>query len=256
MTSDTAAAEYIGLLESLRTGSEWIKLLVAVMGDVGPAAQTLGGLLRVTNRETFSPVSDIAGAARLPIPTVRKHIAVLHERGWVNHRGREKTRRGWLRRTATIALTKQTKDHLEPYGFLPWWACCRGKAHLPWCARAILSIVLARLAALKHGAMCDGFATTEEEVMDQIENMGVEERFRFSLAYLTGQTGLSRETVVVAKRRLHNLGMVRWAGTRPTTGQNTGTDILSPNWEFRVRVTPASEGHIYVAFDRGSENGQ
>ena len=52
--------KYVSLVDSL--SSEWLKLPLVIMQDVGPAVKTLGGLLNITNRETFSPVEEIAAA--------------------------------------------------------------------------------------------------------------------------------------------------------------------------------------------------
>lgn len=96
--TDDRQPEYIRLVDSLAEG-QWIKLPLAVMKDVGPAVQTLGGLLRVTNKETYIETATIAGHARLPVATVRKHLVTLDARGWIDNRGRQETRRGRLRRT-------------------------------------------------------------------------------------------------------------------------------------------------------------
>lgn len=58
------------------TDGEWLKLPTAVMRDVGPAAQTLAGLLKITNRETYIAAAEIALRARLPVKTVRNHLRV------------------------------------------------------------------------------------------------------------------------------------------------------------------------------------
>ena len=57
-TTDGHGRQHISLLESL--DGEWIKLPLAVMQDVGPAVQTLGGVLKVTNKETYVAVVEIA----------------------------------------------------------------------------------------------------------------------------------------------------------------------------------------------------
>lgn len=257
MDDDTGQVERISLLDSL-DDRRWIKLPLAAMQQVGPAVQTLGGLLRMTNRETFAPVADIARHARLPRETVKKHLQRLDEGGWIENAGRQHTRRGAPRRTATIKITKQTKDHLEPYGMLPWWACCsiRKVGRLPWCARAVLSIVMARLCSLKAAVDRQQEVQDEVELAGAIDNMGGDYRFRFSLHSLTEQTGLTRESVVVAKKLLnHRYGIVQWTGDYPRPGVTTETHLLIPNWDFHVVVTPASEGHCHLAFDRGSDSG-
>lgn len=238
--TDDRQIEKYSLLESL--DKEWIKFPFTIMQDVGPAVQSLGGLLKITMKETFSSVETIAQHTRLPISTIRKHLATLHEHGWIENKGREHTRRrGALRRTATISITRQTKDHVEPYGVLPWWACCniRKVGKLPWSAKALLSVLMARLCSLKGAAERDG---PDDDPAGQIENMGGDDRFRFSLTYLTRQTGLTRDSIVTAKKRLHKHKIICWSG------RENVVDILSPNWDFAVIVTPATPEHIWLDF--------
>jgi hypothetical protein len=252
------------------------------MQDVGPAVQTLGGLLKITDRETYVAISEIALKARVPERTAKNHLTTLDNRGWIQHCGRQHTRRGFLRRTATIKITKQTKDRMEPYGLLPWWACCsvsyqanvrvgRSKSYrpgivvgrLPWCCKAVLLVVMARLCSLKAAVQQQdevGDQTLvcewQDDFRDRLDNMGGDDRFRFSLDWLTERTGLHRESVIQAKRLLnHRFGILKWVGTKPTPGVNTESHLLVPNWEFRVVVKPAGEGRCTLAFDRGSENG-
>jgi hypothetical protein len=249
----TATTEEISLLESL--DNEWIKLPLKIMQDVGPAVQTLGGLLKVTNRETYTAVSEIAERARLPVGTVRKHLLTLDNAGWISNRGREHTRRGRPRRTATLAITKKASGAIAPYAILPWWACCqiRKVGRLPWSAKAVLSVVMARLMRLKGAAERDD-NHVGDEVIGSIANMGDEERFRFSLRWLMEQTGLTHDSVTTAKRLLnHRYGIVQWLGRKVAAGADTPTDQLIPNWDFRVVVTSAPQGGCFLAFDRGGE---
>ena len=62
--ADVPTREEISLLASL-TG-EWLKLPLSIVRDVGPATQTLGGILKISNRETFVSASKVAERARLP----------------------------------------------------------------------------------------------------------------------------------------------------------------------------------------------
>jgi hypothetical protein len=253
------APRELSLLDSLR--GEWLKLPLAAMRDVGPAVQTLGAILRITARETYVPTSHIAAHARLPIATVRKHIPILHVHGWISSRGRQPTRRGWLRRTCTIAVTKKTLAALEPskenpitYGFLPWWACCSISkiGRLPWCARAVLSVVMGRLAGLKAAVDAhDGEGLDADDAEGVIEDiMGGDERFRFSLRWLTERTGLDHKSIIKAKGVLnHRIHVVRWQGTpEARKGQVIDTDLLIPNWNFRAIVTPVSDTRCRVGF--------
>jgi len=244
----------ISLLDSLN--EPWFKLPLAVMQDAGPAAQTLAGLMKVSLKETFVPVADIAARARLPIGTVRKHLATLHDHGWINNKGRQPTRRNWKRRTATIAITQKTRDALDEYGFLPWWSCCSiaKVGRLPWSAKAVLSVVVARLAGMKRAITDhDGMADLDaNDMQGSIDNLGGKDRFQFSLKSLCEQTGLDHKTVIKAKRMLnHKFGIVDWAGTGNKPEIATTTDLLAPNWHFRVTVIPAGEGLITLAFSKG-----
>ncbi len=237
----------VSLLDSLE--GEWLKLPLAIVQDVGPAVQTFAALLQVTKRETFRAVQDIAGHAQLPVGTVRRHLRTLDGKGWVSNRGREPTRRGRPRRTCTIALTKQAKDAMAPYGVLPWWSCCqiRKVGRLPWCEKALLAIVLGRLMSLKGAAERDG-TVGQDDVVGAIDSMGGANRFEFSLAYLMKETGLSRESVVLGKRWLAKHGIVRWYGGKGDDGAEAWHK-LTPNLStFRVIVTPTSDRKCYLDF--------
>ena len=200
----------ISLLDSLQ--GNWFKLPLKAMREVGPAVQTLSALLNITSSQTFTATSEISKRARLPLKTVYKHLATLNEMGWIENKHREKTRSGWLRRTATLAVTKKTRDNMTPYGFLPWWAAChvgyervrpgsRDRRHtekvcgyLPWSCKAVLSVWFAEFLRLVSVVQeQDDFDESDLlGTMNLIENIGGQERFKFSLKNLTEQTGLSR----------------------------------------------------------------
>ncbi len=146
-----AKVKWISLVDSL--DDEWIKLPYEIMQSCGQAAQTFGGLLRITNHETFVSASAIAKASQLPVGTFRKHVRILDEAGYINRKGRQQTKYGGLRRTATIEVSKSARK-LKPYGFLPLWSCGHlgSRGRLPWSAKAVLSVVMARLCSLKNAA--------------------------------------------------------------------------------------------------------
>jgi hypothetical protein len=122
VSNGTAAAfEEYDLVEAIQRNS-WLKLPLAVMQDVGPAVQTLGGVLKITNKETFATGAKIASNANVPLWTCRKHLATLHDHDWLINAGRQHTRRGAPRRTYTTTVPTQTRVALSPYGMLPWWA--------------------------------------------------------------------------------------------------------------------------------------
>jgi hypothetical protein len=180
---------------------------------------------------------------------------------------------------------------------LPWWACSIGKPALPWSARAVLSIVMAKLASLKraiedgdginfaqeigdrkeneiveqdldgddpfvHLAVKNRIANEfEEEIIGHIDNLGGDERFRFSVDWLTACTGLSRDSVIAAKQILnHRHGILNHYGDhRRQKRVSTPTDMLVPNWDFRCITKSVSEDKCTIVFSKkrgGSKNGQ
>jgi hypothetical protein len=241
--------EKIDLLASL--DGEWLKLPLDVMRDVGPAVQTLGGLLKLTLGETYVRAALIAGKARVPLPTARKHLKALADHEWIENAGRGRTRYGAPRRTCTLRIAARTHEALKHdgdliYGVLPWWACCTvsGVGRLSWASRAVLSIVMARLMALRAAVdRNDGHGCDALDTWGSIENLGGEDRFAFSLSRLVRETGLTRESLVAAKRELAQHKIIAWRDN--TDGR---ADILWPSEDFRVIVTPAGEGRCYLAF--------
>ena len=255
-TTNTDGVQRISLFDSL--DGEWIKLPKAAMLDVGPAAQTLGAIMRISNRETYVCAAEIAGKARLPLLTVRKHIKTLDAAGWIKNDGRQPTRRGNLRRTATIKVTAKTNDAAYAFGFLPWWACggIRKVGKLRWSTRAVLSIVMAKLAKLAKTAGVQDDAATGEDFVAFLETLGGRDRFRLGLDELHQASGLHRESIVDAKRSLHQLNIIRRKGIpRGKKGTACESDWLIPNFGFRVVITPASPGCCFVEFQGGSEFG-
>jgi len=251
----TEEPERYTLWESLT--QEWIKLPCAAMREVGPATQTLGGLLRITFRQTYCQTAKIADAARVPVKTARKHLEILETHGWIANRGRQPTRSGRCRRTNTIAVTAKTKDSIEPYGVLPWWACCSigGVGRLRWGTKAVLSVVMGRLLRLR------AVVEQEENEMDaeeRYDDVVTPERFRLPLRLLEERTGLSRQTVIEAKRNLHRLGILEWSGgARRGDGQSL-PDLLVPRPDFQIIETPAGPGKVYLDFgnvEGGSKSG-
>ena len=229
--------EHISLEDSL--GSVWLKLPYACMRDCGPAVQTLGGLLRITTTQTFVKAETIAERTRLPIATVRKHLKALGDAGWVKHLGRGKTPKGRPRRTATIRLERKTE--FEPYGFLPWWAARSVK---PWSARALLSVMMMQLCKLNSASGKQECGP--DSLLDMVMMYGAEERFRWSITALEKLTGLSPHSVIAAKKTLKRIGIIDW------TGDSGTADLLVPDFDFRVSVTPADEGRCTIRFVKES----
>lgn len=238
----------IDLLASLR--QEWLKLPLAAMRDVGPAVQTLGGLLKLTRRETFSKIREIATKARVPVATARKHLKILDDCGWIENKGRQRTSGGRPRRTCTITIAKKTRDAMGEYGVLPWWACCKTRSGpLLWSSKAVLSVVVAQLMKLVAVVERDEIHTadTTDETWGAIGNLGDADRFRFSLDTLREKTGLSRGAIIQAKEQLRIRKIITLIGDKRDDG-GTATDSLMPSESFRAKVTPAGEGRCYVEF--------
>jgi hypothetical protein len=248
--TDAPRRKEISLLASLN--DEWLKLPLSIVRDVGPAAQTLGGILNISKKETFVSATKISERAWMPLSTARKHLVKLDAHGWIENAGRERTRAGIPRRTCTIKITTKTKAALHEYGILPWWSCCyiKGVGCLPWSAKVLLSVIMARLAAFKKTVeLQDGSEPSDDDFWGGMDNLGGKDRFHFSLDRIERETGLHRESIVDAKYRLFQLGIIKLTATDTA-------DVLFPREAFRVVLTPASEGKVFLAFSRGSDSGQ
>ena len=101
-------AKYVecGLLGML--DRNWMKIPLQAARESGPAAQTLAGMLEISGRETFRCVKEIARTGRSKPSTTRKHLLTLVTDGWLEDCGREKTRRGYARRTVTYRITPKS----------------------------------------------------------------------------------------------------------------------------------------------------
>lgn len=260
-TAQVAGVKEISLIESLDLDS-WIKLPLLAMQEVGPAVQTLGGLLKVSNKETFGAVETIAESARQPIKTTRKHLVTLDRFGWIVNCGRKRTRAGRPRRTCTITVTAKTKEAAKSYGILPWWTCAtirtigrtgtgrRGTYKMPWCAKAVLSIILARLASMVKVVkeQVERADLSPEQMADAIANFASEDwRWQWSGEQLAVQTGLDRKSVITGKHWLFHHGIIRLESTVGPFG-GSGRDRLEPSDTFRLVKTPVKEGSFYLDF--------
>lgn len=241
------SVEYHDLVSSL--DSEWLRLPYAAMREVGAAVQTLGGLLRITTDETFVRVDKIAVSAGLPIDTVRKHLTTLRCAGWIESLGRQRTANGRPRRTITWRPARKAEH--EPYGILPLWASgsIGQGTKLSWSDRAVLSVVMAGLCKCKAA-----FERTDHNfptVEDFMNNFGMESRFSspLSLSGLESLTGLARNSIIKARENLMRLGII---GAAVDCGI---ADLLLPNFEFRVVVTPTDGGRAIVNFESSLDEG-
>ena len=255
ITDPQEAVQTVSLIDTL--DGEWFKLPTRAMVECGPAAQCLGGLLKITNKETYTSAKKIAAAVREPLSTTRRHLQELDAKGYIRNLGRNG------RRTCTVRVLQKARDAARDYGLLPWWAAAnirtlarkgsgaRSGGRLPWGSKAVLSIVLTRLATMRrvvHEA--NGKADLDsDDLWGSIANLGGDERFRFSLAYLHEQTGLRKGAIIEAKRWLNTYGLIDWCRTEGLHGGD-GRDSLTPSETFRVLVTPAGEGTVWLDFKK------
>ena len=205
--------------------ADYIPLSEAAMREVGPAAQTLGGVYKITGKETFVPISTIALQSRVPPRTCEKHIDRLDAARWITNKGRQRTRAGVLRRTATYSLTAKATKSKAPFSRLPYYFAVRIDGEkLTWKSRAVLAVICST-----YNMLCDSPAVKE--------HVGVEgdflleefkDHFRFSLTRLARQTGLHRESVVEAKHELKRLSVVDWSG------RENATDLIIPRADFQI----------------------
>ncbi len=257
-TAQTRAGqvEYISLVDAMQ--GQWIKLPHAVMRACGPAAQTLGGLLKITKTETFCKTDKIARRAHLPLSTVRKHLKALEGDGWIKNKGREKKCRGYALRTATIALTAKARDNLSPYGVLPWWACgyvIDQQRKLSWGGKAVLSLVMSRLMSLIAAIeKNDSQGLDLDDIVGSIEKLGGNERFRMGLRWIERQTGLTRETIGHAKRELWHAHLICLQHDTDEFFDFHRTDILAPNWDAQIVVTPTRGDLVKLHVEEVSED--
>lgn len=216
-----------------------IKLPMACVREAGPAAQTFGGLLVATSHQTFMRIGRIAEFAGVPEATARKHLARLDALGWVSRHGRQRTRGGTLRRTATHALTPHAKKHLAPYGMLFLGTISFGGQKLSWSARAVWSLVTSRLYGKKRWQEDADLDTgdLQDHLTACIDHQYKD--FRWSLAELQRLTGLDRKSLVGAKRELGELRLIRWI-----EGGDGRADLLIPNVALRFiwKADPAKPG--------------
>lgn len=247
----------LSILESIR--GPRLHLPMGAMQDVGPATQTLGGLLAMTKTETFASVERIAHTALVPISTARKHLSVLAKNGWIVNAGRGRTKKGAPRRTCTLKVTEKTTKSLEKYSILPAWAA--EADWLTWADRAVLSVVMAKLAMLIKAIEADRAKRRAErhastrptkigEIVESILPFGEMELailnqgqapWEFSLQRLQELTGLGRDAIIAAKRRLVALGILMADKRSQRFGRNfsqlnrpaTPPAVLCPICSFR-----------------------
>ena len=234
---DPTKTRTFSMVSTIRANS--LKLPEAAVRDVGPAAQTLGGILKLSLTSTFAATDKIASASLLPVKTVRKHLLTLQEHGWITNNGREPARSGRARRTCTIRTTVKTQEAVKKYYPLLLWTALTpvGKQ---WCSRVLWAVVVRRWLELRVGIIntfCDR-PFQEHELPKHLDSVGGNDRFEFSLSKLQEMTGLSRDSIITGKRILTEVGFIKW---RRRAGFHS-PDLLIPNWDLRVIAEDVRNG--------------
>lgn len=176
-----------GWAAKIRDLRGFLPLSEQAMHYVGSAAQTLGALYLVVNSETrttFRSVPNLVPYACIPARTIRGHLDVLEERGWVINHGRERPASNRKpRRSCTLELSKEAMEMKRPYYPMPLWL--NGDT-VTWAEKATYAVILARRCLIEH-----------------IEEEGcAEDREGLSATDISKATGLDLRTV---KRALHTL---------------------------------------------------
>ena len=232
------------------TQRTWRKISWAAAIECGPAAQTLAGLWRISQKGTFCSQEKIASSSRVPLSTCRKHLKTLTDKGWLENIGK-RTRSGRIRRTVEFRLTKKARYEMKEggYGMLPWWAL---RKRFNWSDRVVMALWFSRFASLIRVVNDYDEGRVSEDVEDVFINIeelivgDIGERFTFTLSEVKEKTGLARPSFVRSKKKLKELGLFTIA-TGPM-----GRDLLRPNVHFRVVETPSKRnpGMVTINFQQ------
>jgi hypothetical protein len=190
-----------------------IPLWRAAMLEIGPAAQTLGAIDRMTRHDntTFASHRVIAALACLPVRTVRRHVKTLVQASWLLNGGRKG------RRTKTLDLPdlRRNLKHLQKWGMLPRWAALLLKKS--WAERAVFALVVSRDRL---------YEKTNDVVLKQ-----------YPVVTLAKESGLAFRSINLAKRNLIERGLITIERSRSPDGHGrirSGADVLLLNPGFRV----------------------
>lgn len=176
--------------------ADFIPLYRRAMKDAGSAAQTLGVIMRLAtegrHHRTFASTGLVAKMSCVCERTAHEHMNCLTKKGWIESLGREPIYPGCsaIRRTVTYRLTDKAIDLSDDdkFAVLPRWA-----------ARA--------LATFGQRAVYAEFVSRHLLVLS-IEDGCAEDRYRVSISDLESVTGLSRRTVINARRDLLDTGAI------------------------------------------------
>jgi hypothetical protein len=217
-----------------------LRLSTDACKNVGPAAQTLAGVLRKTNRSTFVSTDEIANFSRVPLATCRKHLSILESTGYLVNEGRKRTPAGKPRRTCTICVTPTAREAITEYWSLPELLACsfRNAKRLNWAERVLLAVIVTRLQSV----LASFRESRQLETVEDYDCYIREDRFQFSLSFLEQKTGLSRPTICRAKHGLWERKIIRLIGE--TDGVTR--DTMLPNWQFDLTQTFTKDNCFFL----------
>lgn len=250
-TATIAGEKHFDLLSVLAHPDNWTKWPRRAIREVGPASQTLGAMLKLTKRETFYSVPNISRKARLSKYTVRKHLVALHKKEWISNEGRQATPKGYKRRSCTYRVRSKAIAAAVDYAIFPGWACAMP---LPWGTKALLAVLMSTLVGLKayvEEASGEDIRTVAElySALDCSEPDFLR-RFELSVRDLEFETGLSKPTLIAAKRHLRRLGIIE-IHSDGESEIGTVKDVLKPREEFRITYQPTGDGLSRLLFRSG-----
>jgi hypothetical protein len=237
--------QQVTVLDSL--SQELLHLPIDAIRHVGPAAQTLAGLLSITRTQTFVAIDKIAKRSWLPLRTAKYHLRQLQDDNWVKNCGRQKSSSGGLIRTSTLQVTQKALQSRDKYFMLPWWSCCQmslpdgSVERLSWGSRVLLAMLTTKLAIAKNSY---NPGVTSSPVEDSAfwcyyADHGRHEDFAISLKEIHEKTNLTTPTITAAKRQLSKIGVI---GCQKGSARDDA-DTLELQQEFSV--TSTSDGGRY-----------
>lgn len=210
----------------------WRKLPFDCMRECGSAALTLAGLMREMKGNFFHRNSSLAQQINVPERTMKRHLAKLAAKGWIESYGRQKSESGRTRRTATRRVSHRARNSPR-FGVLPRYLNLYSTP-LKWSEIAVYSVVIGRAFTLHRT-----FQHAETPTESLFELADYTERFYFSVNELREKTGLNRQAIADAKIALHERHLIEHH-------QEVGfTDQLFPSLRSEVKSWDSSEGSFW-----------
>ena len=183
----------LGKATELRDQCGYLRLLRRAAREVGLAAQTLGALIELANRDTratFAGLATIADVAGLPVRSARRHLALLEREGWIAKGDRTRARR-----TKLYTLTPKVDEAIRSDGWLALPNACRSWFGDKWNIRYVYVAIVNRHCMVEHlrANELDGHEHTRT-------------------SWLAAQTGVHRGAVSRAVKHLMDKGYIAGEG--------------------------------------------